>query len=91
MLELTVAINDDEIARIGVHNTGNRDVRGRTRYNVYDLREEPDTLVDAEYIGYVYHNRTEGASVLVERVSSFLADPNDTPIAYDQRHSNRNA
>lgn len=44
------------------------------QYNVYDLRNDPDSFEDADYITHVVHDPDDGALVLTHKVVDALRD-----------------
>lgn len=86
MMEIEVSINRNEIARIGVHNTGQRVAYGTYKYNVYDLRGfDPDDnkhLTQYPKLCTVQHNEYDGASVLSRKV---LAEVSRLDLGFDEK------
>lgn len=69
MMRVTIDINERTIGDIGIHRTStSTDSLGNVRYNVYDLRDDPESLDDADYITHVIHDPDDGAMALIERV-----------------------
>jgi len=79
MFYITFDINDREIGKIGVHNTQRERVQTNddysyieTKYNVYDMRPEGETLDDFPKLTSIWHDRANGAMALAARVTDEL-------------------
>lgn len=69
MLRVTLEINQREIGKLGIVNTGVTDDDGRHHYDVWDLREDP-----AEKLAEVTHDRSERAAALAEKVMADVGE-----------------
>jgi hypothetical protein len=69
MLRIQLDINGRVIGEIGVWNRQEYNDDGEVRYSVYDLRGfDGESIEDAPHITDVWHDRSDGATSLTERV-----------------------
>lgn len=66
MMRITIDINNREIGKIAVVNTGEKNTEG-TVYRIFDMSDN-STITEEKELGTVKHVRSEGAAVLTRKV-----------------------